>query len=75
MSHFTFLNEGLKNQPKKIIFSKNVYYDVIKKKKHFLKKLFFSVDLCKINFLSKIAYIPGPSFKNLKCDICYVKVA
>ena len=38
-----------------------------------MKKLFFSVDFSNKNFASKIAYSPGPSFKNIKCDIFYVK--
>ncbi len=29
----------------------------------FEKKIFFSVDFSKTNFVSKIAYSPGPSFK------------
>jgi hypothetical protein len=44
-------------------------------KKTFFEKIFFSVDFSKKKFVSKIAYIPGPSSKNLKFDIFYVKVA
>ena len=43
--------------------------------RHNEKKIFFSVDFSKTNFVSKIAYSPGPSFKNVKFDIFYVKVA
>ena len=41
----------------------------------FWKKYFFSVDFSKKIFVSKIAYSPGPSSKNVKVDIFYVKVA
>ena len=35
----------------------------------------FFFDFSKNKFVSKIAYSPGPSFKNVKFDIFYVKVA
>ena len=56
------------------MFFKKCYYDVITKKTFFEKKN-FSVDFSKKIFVSKIAYSPGPSFKNVKFDIVYAKVA
>ena len=87
MSYFTFLYEGpgvlgiletrkfYKTWTEKIFFFKKYFifcYDFII---ILFEEFFFSIDFLLIFFVSKIPKTPGSSYKNVKLDIFYGKVA